>query len=88
MTRDIKKFARSRPSWEDQILSGFGITKLVTERYRANAAREDRVGARSRASRLPPIPPATVARNALAALFDKGINVALFFSDRIVMRIL
>ena len=41
MTRDIKKFARSRPSWEDQILSGFGITKLVTERYRANAARED-----------------------------------------------
>lgn len=41
MTRLIKKFAKSRASWKGQILSGFGITKLVTERYRANAARED-----------------------------------------------
>lgn len=41
MTRDIKKFAKSRSSWENQILSGFGITKLVTECYRKDAARED-----------------------------------------------
>lgn len=42
ITREIKKYARSRPSWESQILSGFGITKLVTEEYRANADREDK----------------------------------------------
>lgn len=42
MTRDIKKFTKSRSSWENQILSGFGITKLVTECYKADAAREDR----------------------------------------------
>jgi hypothetical protein len=42
VTREIKKFARSRPSWESQILSGFGITKLVTEEYRPNAQREDK----------------------------------------------
>lgn len=42
ITRLIKKFAKSRPSWEDQILSGFGITKLVTERYLRNVQREDR----------------------------------------------
>lgn len=41
ITREIKKFARSRASWKGQILSGFGITKLVTERYRGNASRED-----------------------------------------------
>jgi len=39
--RQIKKFARGRDSWKDQILSGFGITKLVTECYRGNADRED-----------------------------------------------
>jgi hypothetical protein len=39
--RQIKKFARSRTSWEAQILSGFGITKLVTECFRANIDRED-----------------------------------------------
>ena len=41
MSREIKKYARSRASWESQILSGFGITKLVTEEYRANSSRED-----------------------------------------------
>jgi hypothetical protein len=41
MTRDIKMFARSRSSWSGQILSGFGITKLVTECYRKNPGRED-----------------------------------------------
>ncbi|MBW3098815.1 cyclic GMP-AMP synthase DncV-like nucleotidyltransferase [Pseudohoeflea coraliihabitans] len=42
VVRQIKKFARSRPSWSGQILSGFGITKLVTECYKPDAAREDR----------------------------------------------
>jgi len=41
MVRLIKKFARSRDSWKGQILSGFGITKLVTERFHGNADRED-----------------------------------------------
>ncbi len=41
ITRDIKKYAESRDSWRDKILSGFGITKLVTECFRGNAARED-----------------------------------------------
>jgi len=42
ITRDIKKFSRSRDSWKGQILSGFGITKLVTECFCGNAAREDK----------------------------------------------
>jgi len=41
ITRDIKKMARSRNAWKDEILSGFGITKLVTEQYKRNLARED-----------------------------------------------
>jgi hypothetical protein len=41
VTRQIKKYAKSRESWTNQILSGFGITKLVTECFRANADRED-----------------------------------------------
>jgi hypothetical protein len=41
IVRQIKKFARSRESWSSQILSGFGITKLVTECFRGNADRED-----------------------------------------------
>jgi hypothetical protein len=41
IVRQIKKFARSRESWTGQILSGFGITKLVTECYCGNANRED-----------------------------------------------
>jgi hypothetical protein len=42
VVRKIKKYARSRESWSSQILSGFGITKLVTECFRGNTAREDR----------------------------------------------
>ena len=41
IVRQIKKFARSRDSWKGQILSGFGITKLVTECFRGDADRED-----------------------------------------------
>lgn len=41
ITRLIKKFARSREGWLGRILSGFGITALVVERYCPNAARED-----------------------------------------------
>lgn len=41
ITRDIKKFSRSRDSWKDKIASGFMITKLVTEVYSANLNRED-----------------------------------------------
>jgi hypothetical protein len=39
--REIKKFSQSRSSWKGSIASGFMITKLVTECYRANANRED-----------------------------------------------
>ncbi len=42
VVRQIKKFARSRDSWSGQILSGFGITKLVTECYSPNLLREDK----------------------------------------------
>src|SRR5690606_35748669 len=42
VTRQIKAFARSRDSWSGRILSGFGITALVTECYYADASREDR----------------------------------------------
>jgi hypothetical protein len=42
MVRLIKKFARSRDSWKQSILSGFGITILVTECYRADKDREDK----------------------------------------------
>jgi len=41
MVRLIKNFARSRDSWKPSILSGFGITILVTECYRKNANREN-----------------------------------------------
>jgi hypothetical protein len=41
IARQIKKFARSRESWKSQILSGFGITKLVTECFRGDAVQED-----------------------------------------------
>jgi hypothetical protein len=41
IVRQIKKFACSRESWKGQILSGFGITKLVTECYCGNVNRED-----------------------------------------------
>lgn len=41
IVRQIKKYARSRPSWSGSILSGFGITVLVVEQYRAYHSRED-----------------------------------------------
>ena len=41
ITRLLKYFAKSRTSWKKSILSGFGITKLVTECYQGNANRED-----------------------------------------------
>lgn len=40
LNRILKKFARSRSSWRDGILSGFGITVLLVECYRHND-RED-----------------------------------------------
>jgi hypothetical protein len=41
ITREIKKYARSRSSWKGQIACGFMITKLVTECYKPNVGRED-----------------------------------------------
>lgn len=41
IVRDLKKFARSRKSWKDEIASGFIITKLAAERYVKNKDRED-----------------------------------------------
>lgn len=41
VNRDLKKYARSRHSWRGSILSGFGITVLTAERFRADD-REDR----------------------------------------------
>lgn len=41
MVRDLKKFARSRKEWKDQIASGFIITKLAADCYVANKDRED-----------------------------------------------
>ena len=40
INRDLKKFARSRQSWRAGILSGFGISVLVVERFKADD-RED-----------------------------------------------
>jgi hypothetical protein len=42
LVRQIKKYVRSRDSWKAAILSGFGITKLVTECFRGDASREDK----------------------------------------------
>jgi hypothetical protein len=42
IVRQIKKYARSRDSWKGQILSGFGIAKLVAECFRGDASREDK----------------------------------------------
>ena len=41
INRKLKKYARSRYSWRGSILSGFGITVLVSERFRSDT-REDR----------------------------------------------
>ena len=42
IVRQTKKFGVSRESWKGQILSGFGITELVTECFRGDANREDK----------------------------------------------
>jgi hypothetical protein len=42
VVREIKKFSQSRESWRGQIAGGFMITKLVTECFYGDAAREDR----------------------------------------------
>lgn len=42
ITRLKKGFCRSRDSWRSRIATGFMVTKLVTERYKSNSAREDR----------------------------------------------
>lgn len=42
ITRLLKMFARSRPSWKGRISSGFVITRLVDEQYGADDSREDR----------------------------------------------
>ena len=41
ISRDMKKFARSRVAWKGQIANGFTITKLVEECYVADGERED-----------------------------------------------
>lgn len=41
LVRCIKKFARSRKEWKDDIATGFTITKLVSECYTADKNRED-----------------------------------------------
>lgn len=41
ITRLIKMYAQTRPSWSGQIASGFAITKLVTESYKPSISRED-----------------------------------------------
>ena len=40
--RLVKKFGKSRESWASQILSGFGITKLVAEKYQRYSDRHDK----------------------------------------------
>lgn len=42
VVRLLKKYSKSRESWSKQILSGFGITKLVVECFQPNLDREDR----------------------------------------------
>lgn len=41
INRDLKKYVRSRLSWRGSLLSGFGISMLTIEKFRAND-REDR----------------------------------------------
>lgn len=40
--RLLKKFAQSRPSWKECVASGFMITKVASECYKPDAAREDK----------------------------------------------
>ena len=37
----LKKLAHSRPSWSSQVTTGFVITKLVSECFKAKAQRDD-----------------------------------------------
>lgn len=41
IVRFLKTFSRSRDSWSDRTATGFIITKLVTEKYHSDSARED-----------------------------------------------
>jgi len=41
VTRDIKRFSRSREDWKDSIAAGFTITRLVEECYVPDKERED-----------------------------------------------
>lgn len=41
IVRDLKKFARSRASWKEQVTPGFTVTKLVAECFVPNRLRED-----------------------------------------------
>lgn len=42
VNRHLKKHAKSRESWKSRNLSGFGISVLVAEEFRADSDREDR----------------------------------------------
>src|SRR3546814_15559953 len=42
LTRELKKFARSRGSWSTRVLSGFGITKLVADHAYIDSDREEK----------------------------------------------
>jgi len=41
VVRLVKAFARSRPSWSGNIASGFAISKLVHDNFRAHSGRDD-----------------------------------------------
>ncbi|MEQ5815175.1 hypothetical protein J3362_06650 [Marinobacter sp. NFXS11] len=41
VVRLLKKFARSRPSWKSSMASGFMLTKLAQEEFRASDGRDD-----------------------------------------------
>ena len=41
VNRELKKFSKSRTSWEDRTLSGFAISVLTTEKFVASSNRED-----------------------------------------------
>jgi hypothetical protein len=42
ITRLVKMYAKSRPSWSGTLLSGFGITALVVECFRESDGRDDK----------------------------------------------
>ena len=71
IVRQTKKFARSRESWKGQILSGFGITKLVTECYCGNANREGSARAVAQRGMHQIYREKVTARTATAASFSR-----------------